>query len=118
MSGDILKDPFGPDVAMPRIEHAVVDEQMQIQQYLADIALEDLRLLPDPSARRVRPGSLLDSYNRDVAARHAVEALNEIAPVEEVVVEEVYRSVKASVPAAGVSPPDDKVAREFTKLGE
>jgi len=95
-------DPNGP--GMPRIEHAVVDEQQQMQQYLAEIAMEDLRLLPDPSRRRVRKGSLLHQYQVSAAAEHAQEAANDLAQVKE------FGS--ASVPAAGVQP-DDKQAKGF-----
>lgn len=120
MSGDILKDPFGPDVAMPRIDHVMVDEQVQMQRYLAEIALEDLRLLPDPSARRVRPGSLLDQYQKTAAAEHAAEAAGAPThgPADEIDTAATvgtgaivmrpavsdFEPPRASVPASGVKP--------------
>jgi hypothetical protein len=66
-------DPFSPGNAL-RIEHAIVDEETQMQRYLAEIAMEDLRLLPDPSARKVRPDSLLAAYMSHVAVRLTIEA--------------------------------------------
>jgi hypothetical protein len=104
---------FDPASA-PRIEHAIVDEETQTQRYLAEIAMEDLRLLPDPSARRVRPGSLLDKYKKDVAAQHAQEAQNdraEVSGIDEVVLEEVSRTSVPSVPPPGET---NKMVREFS----
>ncbi|HNB27200.1 MAG TPA: hypothetical protein PLR41_09600 [Alphaproteobacteria bacterium] len=85
MSG-IFDDPFtAPDGS--RIVSTIIDEETQLQRYLVDMALTDLELLPDPSRRRVRPGSLAEAYRTDVAARHAIEAKNEAAEVDEFVVE-------------------------------
>lgn len=82
----IFDDPFtAPDGSL--ITAAVVDEQMQMQRYLVEMALMDLEMLPDPSRRRVRPGSLAEAYRTDVAARHAIEAKNEAADVDKFVVE-------------------------------
>lgn len=72
-------DPFAAG-NMPRIEHAIIDEETQTMRYLAEIAKEDLALLPPESARKVRPDSLLASYRADVAARHAAEANGGTAP--------------------------------------
>lgn len=70
---------FDPDgTGAPRIEHAIVDEQTQLQRYLADIAMADLELLPPESARRVRPGGLLEQYRAIAAAQHAAEALDPV----------------------------------------
>lgn len=73
MSGDFINKPV-VNIDAAGAPHVQVDENQQTLQYLADIALEDLRLLPDPSARRVRPGSLLAAYQADVAEKHAIEA--------------------------------------------
>lgn len=51
-----------------------------MQRYLADIAMADLELLPPESARRVRPGGLLEQYQKIAAAEHAVEAAAEPDP--------------------------------------
>ena|SRR5688572_2924964 len=102
-----------PD-GMPRIEHAVVDEETQMQRYLAEVAMEDIALLPHPSARRVRPGGLLDQYRKLADAEHAIEAANaraEVVDIEEIVVSEVHRT---SVPAAGYRPEEAaRGVREF-----
>lgn len=85
MSG-IFDDPFTtPDGS--RIVSTIIDEETQLQRYLVDMALTDLEMLPDPSRRRVRPGSLAEAYRTDVPARHAIEAKNEAAEVDEFVVE-------------------------------
>lgn len=82
----IFDDPFtAPDGSL--ITAAVVDEQMQMQRYLVEMALMDLEMLPDPSKRLVRPGSLLAAYQADVAARQAAEVGNEQAEGDEFVVE-------------------------------
>ena len=97
-------DPNGPGA--PRIEHAIVDEQMQLQQYLADIAMADLELLPPESERRVRPGGLLAQYRTYAAEQHAIEDRDDAARVREVgeVVEEV--------PSTGI----DRVVREIEDI--
>ena len=110
----------GDPLAGYRVDHVQVDEETQTLRYLADIAMMDLELLPDPSKRRVREGSLAEAYQNDVAARHALEKANDAAPVEELRIETVSieEYSQPSVPQAGVQPPDDRAAREFTKKGE
>lgn len=58
--------------------HVQVDQDMQMMQYLADIAMEDLALLPDPSRRRVREGSLAAQYQADALSRHRAEYLGTV----------------------------------------
>ena len=109
-----MTGPFDIPEGMPRIEHAIVDEETQMMRYLAELAMEDIALLPHPSARRVRPGSLAAQYQEYVKREHALEAANDraqVADVEEIVVSEVSRT---SVPAGGPPARDmSREAREF-----
>lgn len=109
-----MTGPFDIPEGVPRLEHAIVDEQTQMTRYLAEIAMEDIALLPHPSARRVRPGGLLDQYRKSAEAEHAAEAANaraEVAAIEEIVVSEVSRT---SVPPVGPPPRDmTKEVREI-----
>ena len=59
------------DFAPPRLEHVVIDEQQQMQKYLADIAMEDLLLAT--GKRTERPNGLMAKYKNSVAAQHASE---------------------------------------------
>lgn len=99
-----------PD-GMPRIEHAIVDEETVMQRYLADVAMEDILLSPPMSARRVRPGSLLAQYRQDVAERQVQETTFS-APREQPV-----ETITLIVPWTGkpteFTVKDDREATEF-----
>ena len=60
------------DFIPPRMEHVVIDEQQQMQKYLAEIAMEDLLLAT--GKRTERPDGLMASYKKIVAAQHEAEA--------------------------------------------
>ncbi len=62
----------------PRMEHVVIDEETQMQRYLAEIAMEDLLLLS--GKRREWPGGLMAQYRRTVAERGGVTDGMGIAP--------------------------------------
>lgn len=53
----------------PKIEHAIVDEEVQMQRYLADIAMEDMLL--STSGRRERPNGMLAAYRQYADEEHA-----------------------------------------------
>lgn len=73
------------DFKPPEMTHVVIDEDMQMQKYLADIAMEDIMLSPPPSAREDRPGGLMAQYRKMVADQHAIEAAGgDVPAVEEV----------------------------------
>jgi hypothetical protein len=60
-----MTGPFDPGPAgMPLIDFVEVDPEVQADRYLTAIALHDLEMLPDPSARRVRPGGMLEAYRK------------------------------------------------------
>lgn len=60
------------DFLLPRLEHVMVDEETQMQKYLAEIAMEDLLLAS--GTRTERPDGLLAQYKRMVAVEHEKEA--------------------------------------------
>jgi hypothetical protein len=57
----------------PRMDHVIIDEETQMQKYLAEIAMEDLLLLS--GTRRERPNGLMAQYKRNVAVDLAAEAV-------------------------------------------
>lgn len=61
----------------PRMEHVVIDEEMQMQKYLAEIAMEDLLLAPDK--RTERPDGLMARYKREIAKNGGVTQDNPMA---------------------------------------
>lgn len=60
------------DFIPPRMEHVIIDEETQMQRYLADIAMEDILLTG--GKRTERPGGLMAQYRRLAAAELAAEA--------------------------------------------
>lgn len=84
----------------PEIVNVQIDEESQMQKYLADIALHDLQYSTE-KVNKAKLGSLRDQYAKNCALRHAEEAYNdraEVVDVEEILVQEVSRT---SVPRAG-----------------
>lgn len=96
----------------PEILNVQMDEESQMQKYLADIALHDLQYSTE-KANKAKPGSLRAQYAELCALRHTEEAYNEraeVLDVEEILVEEVSRT---SVPRAGAP-----VALALHEVGE
>ncbi len=56
----------------PRLEHVVIDEETQMQRYLAEIAMEDILLAG--GKRRERPNGLMAQYKRWASDLDATEA--------------------------------------------
>jgi hypothetical protein len=79
-----MTGPFDIPEGMPRIEHAAVDEQAQMMRYLAEMAMEDIALLPD-TPRGDRFGTL---------ARHkAGQAAREASPENAELSDEEYAKI-------------------------
>lgn len=94
---------------VPDMTHVVIDSDLQMQKYLADIAMEDILLSPPASARKERPDGLMAKYRKSAAAEHAIEAQNDrarVVDIEEIVVEEVSRTSVPSIPLPGALSPD------------
>jgi hypothetical protein len=78
-----MTGPFDIPEGMPRIEHAIVDEETQMMRYLAEIAMEDIRLLPD-TPRGDRTGTL---------ARHKAIYANRETPDDMELTDEEYAKI-------------------------
>lgn len=61
----------------PRLEHVIIDEEMQMQRYLAEIAMEDILL--SGGKRTERPDGMMARYRKYAEERHAQEMAEEEA---------------------------------------